>query len=159
MASRDPEQPPPRRTRVASGSADSAVASSVRTERVLTTPPLQPCELAAVDSEKVARARHGLPPEPTLARLGETLRALGDATRLRIVAALAADGVGELCVCELASLVEVTDSAVSHSLRVLRDLGIVRARKVGKTVYYALDDAHVEQLVAQGLRHVQHIGR
>lgn len=114
------------------------------------------CETACVDVAKVARARQALPAGPTLVRLADTLRALGDATRLRIVIALAAEDVEELCVCELASLVDVTESAVSHSLRVLRDLGVVRHRKEGKTVYYALDDAHVLQLVSEGLRHAQH---
>lgn len=83
------------------------------------------------------------------------LRALGDPTRLRIVTALAADGVGELCVCDLAAVVGVSESAVSHSLRTLRQLGIVRYRKVGKIAYYALDDAHVVRLVAEGVQHVE----
>lgn len=87
--------------------------------------------------------------------LAETLRAIGDPTRLQIIAALATEGVEELCVCDLATLVGVSQSAVSHSLRTLRQLRIVRYRKAGKIAYYALDDAHVAQIVAEGVQHVE----
>ena len=111
------------------------------------------CEIEVIDHAKVARARQALPAPETVATLAETLRALGDRTRLLIVAALAAED--ELCVCDLASLVGVSESAVSHSLRTLRQLRVVRYRKVGKIAYYALDDAHVAQLVGEGIRHVE----
>jgi ArsR family transcriptional regulator, lead/cadmium/zinc/bismuth-responsive transcriptional repressor len=111
------------------------------------------CEVSCVDGAKVARARSALPSEPTLASLADTLRALGDPTRLKIVCALAARGVDELCVCDLTTLVDVSSSAVSHSLRTLRELGVVRYRKVGKIAYYALDDTHVAGLVSEGVRH------
>lgn len=121
-------------------------------------PPVVPdtgdvCEVEVIDQAKVARARLALPAPETVATLAETLRALGDRTRLLIVAALAAED--ELCVCDLATLVGVSDSAVSHSLRTLRQLRVVRYRKVGKIAYYALDDAHVAQLVTEGVRHVE----
>ena len=109
------------------------------------------CEVACVDPVKVERARAALPSAPALAALAETFRALGDPTRLLIVAALAD---AELCVCDLATLVGVSQSAVSHSLRTLRQLRVVRYRKVGKIAYYALDDAHVARLVREGVRHV-----
>ena len=111
------------------------------------------CEVEVIDHAKVERARRALPAPETVATLAETLRALGDRTRLLIVAALAAED--ELCVCDLATLVGVSDSAVSHSLRTLRQLRVVRYRKVGKIAYYALDDAHVAQLVTEGVRHVE----
>lgn len=114
------------------------------------------CEVACVDVAKLADAQHALAAVPGLTRLADTLCALGDATRLRIVIALAAETVEELCVCELASLVGVTQSAVSHSLRVLRDLDVVRPRREGKAVYYALGDDYVTQLVLHSLRHAQH---
>lgn len=110
------------------------------------------CEVVCVDLEKVQRVRATSPAGPTLAALAETFRALGDPTRLRIVAALAQE---ELCVCDLARLVAVSESAVSHSLRTLRQLRLVRCRKVGKIAYYSLDDAHVARLVADGLGHVR----
>lgn len=113
------------------------------------------CEVEVVDHVKVARARAALPHPMTLVELAETLRALGDPTRLQIVCALAADGVDELCVCDLATLVSVSESAVSHSLRTLRQLGLVRYRKVGKIAYYRLDDTHVGEMVHEGIHHLE----
>lgn len=112
------------------------------------------CEVQVIDREKIARARASLPAAATLAALSEMLRALGDPTRLQIVCALATEGVDELCVCDLATLVGVSDSAVSHSLRALRQLGIVRYRKVGKIAYYTLEDAHVGEMVREGIQHL-----
>lgn len=114
------------------------------------------CEVACVDQEKVARVRATAPASGTLLTLAETFKALGDPTRLRIVTALAQ---AELCVCDIATLVEVSESAVSHSLRTLRQLRMVRYRKVGKIAYYSLDDAHVARLVAEGLGHIDEAGR
>ena len=78
-------------------------------------------------------------------------RALGDPTRLRILTALSHE---ELCVCDLATLTDVSESAVSHSLRTLRQLRLVRYRKAGKIAYYSLDDEHVGRLISEGLIHV-----
>lgn len=116
------------------------------------------CEVQWVDKEKVALAGASLPELRTLAALAETLRALGDRTRLQIVCALATEGVDELCVCDLATLVGVSESGVSHSLRTLRQLALVRYRKVGKIAYYSLDDAHVGELVREGIRHLERNG-
>jgi DNA-binding transcriptional ArsR family regulator len=88
--------------------------------------------------------------------LADTFKALGDPTRLRLVAALATE---ELCVCDLATLLGVSQSAVSHSLRTLRDLRLVRFRRSGKIAYYTLDDAHIATLLAEGVRHVEEAGR
>lgn len=110
------------------------------------------CAIEVIDRVKVERARQALPPSERLETLAETLRALGDPTRLLIVTALAAE---ELCVCDLATLVGVSRSAVSHSLRTLRQLQLVRYRKVGRIAYYSLDDGHVADLVRDGLQHVE----
>ena len=110
------------------------------------------CEVDVIDHAKVARARTAIPAASTVSTLAETFKALGDPTRLQIVTALAQE---ELCVCDLASLVGVSQSAVSHSLRVLRDLRLVRYRKVGKIAYYTLDDAHIVRLLGEGRRHVE----
>lgn len=112
------------------------------------------CEVSCVDIARTTRARKALPGPFAISALAETLKALGDPTRLRIVTALGVPGVEELCVCDLASLVGVSQSAVSHSLRVLRDLRLVRYRKIGKIALYALDDAHVDSLLREGFRHV-----
>lgn len=83
--------------------------------------------------------------------LAETFRVLGDVTRVRILDALA---TGELCVCDLASLLGLTESAVSHQLRLLRGLRLVRSRRDGRMVFYTLDDQHIVSLFAQALEHV-----
>jgi DNA-binding transcriptional ArsR family regulator len=87
--------------------------------------------------------------------LTEIFRVLGDPTRLRILDALSR---GELCVGDLATQLGVTESAVSHQLRLLRSARIVRARRDGRMIFYSLDDTHVLTLFEQGLRHVQEAG-
>jgi DNA-binding transcriptional ArsR family regulator len=87
----------------------------------------------------------------TVEALAETFRLLGDPTRVRIVDALAD---GALCVHEIADRVEISESAVSHQLRLMRTMRIVRGRREGRCVYYTLDDQHILSLFQQGLRHV-----
>ena len=84
--------------------------------------------------------------------LAEIFKVLGDPTRIRIAYALARE---ELCVCDIANLLGVSQSAVSHSLRALRQMKLVRFRKDGKIAYYALDDEHVSRLLEDGFRHVE----
>jgi DNA-binding transcriptional ArsR family regulator len=110
------------------------------------------CEETLVDAERVARARGGMKPERTLAELGETFKVLGDATRVRILHALALE---ELCVCDLSALLALTPSAISHQLRLLRTAKLLRSRRDGKMVYYKLDDGHIRNLLEEGLRHVE----
>lgn len=86
-------------------------------------------------------------------RLAQTFKAMADPTRVRILHALA---LAELCVCDLAALVEISDSAVSHQLGLLRALRIVRRRKAGRHVFYALEDEHIRSLIEQGLAHQTH---
>jgi ArsR family transcriptional regulator, lead/cadmium/zinc/bismuth-responsive transcriptional repressor len=83
--------------------------------------------------------------------LADTFRILGDPTRVRIVDALAE---AELCVHEIAARVDISESAVSHQLRLMRTMRIVRGRREGRCVYYTLDDQHILSLFQQGLRHV-----
>jgi len=91
-------------------------------------------------------------PEQTAAALAETFKALGDPTRVRMLDALSR---GELCVGDLAELVGLSESAVSHQLRLLRGMRLVRPRRAGQMIYYALDDHHILRLFEQGLEHVQ----
>ena len=84
--------------------------------------------------------------------VAETFRILGDPTRVRILDALAG---GELCVCDIASLAEISESAVSHQLRLLRGMRLVRPRRAGRLVYYALDDQHIIELLRQAHTHVE----
>lgn len=110
------------------------------------------CDVAHSDPGQLAARREGLLPSETVAPLAETFRLLGDATRVRILDALSH---GELCVCDLAALIGLSESAVSHQLRQLRGMRLVRPRRAGRLVFYALDDQHIMSLFEQGLRHVQ----
>ena len=111
------------------------------------------CDDRVVHVDAVRAARAALPPGHDLRALAEFFAALGDPTRLRIVAALASQ---ELCVCDLAAAIGQTESAVSHQLRHLRSLRLVRSRREGRRVFYALDDAHVLTIYDQASGHVGH---
>lgn len=114
--------------------------------------PADACDVFHVDPARVARVREALIGPEVVHGLAETFRALGDPTRVRMLDALSH---GELCVCDLAQLIGLSQSATSHQLRLLRQLRIVRSRRAGRMVFYALDDRHVVTLVRQGLRHVE----
>lgn len=109
------------------------------------------CETTCIDEQKVASVKKRLPPDHILMGLAETFRVLGDGTRAKIIHALSLE---ELCVCDIARLLATTKSAVSHQLRVLRNMRIVRFRKAGKIVYYSLDDSHIVNLFNEALNHV-----
>jgi DNA-binding transcriptional ArsR family regulator len=96
--------------------------------------------------------RNQLLQSDTVGALADIFKVLGDPTRVRILDVLSR---GELCVCHLAQLLDLTDSAVSHQLRLLRTTRVVRARREGRLIYYSLDDKHVLTLFRQGLRHVE----
>ncbi len=110
------------------------------------------CDVFHIDPARVARLREALIGSEAVSALAETFRVLGDPTRVRMLDALSH---GELCVCDLATLLGLTESAVSHQLRLLRSLRLVRARREGRMVYYALDDRHIVTLFRQGLTHVE----
>ena len=110
------------------------------------------CEIRCIDEAKVRRTRSAMKAPRAVTLLAETFRVLGDPTRLRIVHALSR---AELCVCDLATVLGVSQSVVSHSLRALRQMRLVRYRKAGKIAYYALDDRHITSLIAEGFRHVE----
>jgi len=104
-----------------------------------------PGSLAAVKSRMLDEA--------SAIQLAEVFKALGDPTRVKLIGALLHQ---ELCVHDLAALLEMGQSAVSHQLRYLRNLRMVKRRKSGKTVYYSLDDSHIEQIFTQTLQHLKH---
>ena len=108
------------------------------------------CSGTETDLQSVKNAMIG---EDTILALSEIFKALGDPTRVRIINALMQR---ELCVHDLTVVLEMGQSAVSHQLRVLRNMRIVKRRKVGKTVYYSLDDSHIEQIITETIRHIQH---
>lgn len=112
------------------------------------------CEVHCLHAKEVAQAQKDNLPEETIQRLAETFKALGDPTRIKIINALQKR---ELCVCDLTAVLNMGQSAVSHQLRVLRNLRLVKFRKEGKVVYYSLDDDHILVLFKQGLEHVRHL--
>ena len=114
------------------------------------------CEVFEADDSRVSRARAALVSERDAASLAETFRVLGDPTRVRLLDAMTS---GELCVCDLATVVGMSESAVSHQLRLLRTMRLVRARRQGRMIFYTLDDQHIVDLMQQGLRHVAEAGR
>jgi DNA-binding transcriptional ArsR family regulator len=110
------------------------------------------CQVRVVHLPRVARARQEAVAPLEADRLALTFKTLGDPTRLKIVQAL--DG-GEMCVCDLAAFLKVSESAVSHQLRHLKDLALVKARREGQILYYSLNDHHVSKLLQLGLIHVR----
>lgn len=125
--------------------------SSASAARVV---PLDRCQLECVEPERVAAVLERLP-EPTVFQdLAETFRVLADPGRVRLISALLE--AGELCVCDLAAVTGLTQTACSHNLRLLRSHRLVRYRKQGRNVYYSLDDAHIRLLLDVGLQHVSH---
>ena len=109
------------------------------------------CEEPCVHAEAVKKVCGQLPPDEQLYDLAELFKIFGDSTRVKILYALLES---ELCVCDIAKLMEVTQSAVSHQLRVLKNSKLVKFRREGKTVYYSLADDHVIHILAQGMEHV-----
>ena len=99
----------------------------------------------------VEQVRNIMPEEETLFRLSELFRVFGDSTRIRILYVLF---TSEMCVCDIAGLLGMTVSAISHQLRVLKAADLVRSRRDGKTVFYALADDHVRTIIGQGMDHV-----
>ena len=110
------------------------------------------CLVRVVHLDRVERARKDVIAERELDRLSLTYKVLGDPNRLKIVMAL--KNV-EMCVCDLAAFTGLSESAVSHQLRRLKDLALVKSRRDGQIIYYALDDAHVSGLLEVGLEHVR----
>ena len=110
------------------------------------------CPAREVHPDAVKRAREALPEAADSDMLAATFRILGDRTRLGILGALSA---GELCVCDICETLGMSQSAVSHQLRLLRETRLVKNRREGKNVFYSLDDDHVKALFNLGLEHVR----
>ena len=108
--------------------------------------------LRIVHADRVKTARREASSEDELQQLATIYGVLGDPSRVKIVMALRRE---EMCVCDLAALTGISESAVSHQLRRLKDLALVKTRREGQLVYYALDDKHVVLLLDIGLRHVR----
>ena len=109
------------------------------------------CEFMHAHDEIVERVRKEMPGEDTLYDLTELFRIFGDSTRIRILYVLFE---AEMCVCDIAALLVMTQSAISHQLRALKNARLVTSRRDGKTVFYSLADDHVKTIIDQGLEHI-----
>ena len=109
------------------------------------------CDVIAPHQQIVESVREKIPPEDILYDLTELFRIFGDSTRIRILYVLFAS---EMCVCDIAALLGITQSAISHQLRALKAARLVKSRREGKTVFYSLADDHVKTMIDQGLEHV-----
>ena len=112
----------------------------------------EPCAAFHLELRKVIALRKAMLGLPSVAALAETFKVLGDVTRVRILDALSRS---ELCVCDIAQLLGLSESAVSHQLRLLRGMRLVRARRDGRMAFYTLDDQHIVRLFEQGMEHVE----
>jgi len=109
------------------------------------------CGITAIDKRKVEKVEKNLPAEDRVEEMAGFFNAFSDPTRLKIILAL---GMEELCVCDITTVVDVSVSAVSHQLRYLRNLNVVKKRKQGKMVYYSLKDEHIREVIRTVTEHI-----
>jgi ArsR family transcriptional regulator len=102
-------------------------------------------------SDLLKHIKDELPNDETLQDLGDLFKVFGDTTRIKIMYALHED---EMCVCAIADLLNMTQSAISHQLKTLKDANLVASRREGKTIYYSLSDDHVKSIIAEGYEHI-----
>ena len=110
------------------------------------------CDCEVIHEELVQKARGVMIEESDVTSLAYFFKVFGDATRIKILQALSA---GELCVCDIAVVLDMTKSAISHQLRFLREVNLIKARREGKNVFYSLADSHVLTILLQGLEHIK----
>jgi ArsR family transcriptional regulator len=112
---------------------------------------IESCNCTIIHEDIIAKVKANIPEEEKLYDLAELFKVFGDSTRIKIICSLFQS---EMCVCDIAALFKMTQSAVSHQLRVLKQARLVKFRKEGKVVYYSLDDDHVKHIFDQGLVHI-----
>lgn len=112
------------------------------------------CDCNMIHQEAVSDTLAAMPSRATLQKLALIYKLLGNETRYQICFAL---NERELCVCDLANVLSMTKSSISHQLKILRDNHLVKARQAGKEVYYMLDDSHIQQILQLGIKHIKHL--
>ncbi|MET1159586.1 MAG: metalloregulator ArsR/SmtB family transcription factor [Thermoprotei archaeon] len=110
------------------------------------------CKVYERHSEKIARVKSTLPSDDVIRELANFFNAMGNPTRLKILLALLSE---ELCTCDLMGVTNLSVSAISHQLRILKDRKIVKYRREGRNVYYSLEDEHIKQILRIGLAHIK----
>lgn len=109
------------------------------------------CDVTCVHEDLVRKVEGHIPEEEVLKDLADFFKVFGDTTRIRILYVLFQS---EMCVCDLAEVLGMTQSAISHQLRVLKQMKLVKNRREGKTVYYSLADGHIQTIMDQGMEHI-----
>ena len=109
------------------------------------------CEFMHVHEEIVNKVEKVMPDEQELVDLSEFFKIFGDSTRIKILYVLSQS---EMCVCDIATLLQMGQSAISHQLRILKQMRLVKFRRDGKTVFYSLSDDHIQTILAQGMEHI-----
>ena len=109
------------------------------------------CECSIIHEDVIERVKQQMPNEMPVYEVSELFKVFGDSTRSRIICALR---VEEMCVCDLAALLNMTQSAISHQLRILRSSRLVKSRKQGRVVYYSLDDEHIGEIFSLAFAHI-----
>jgi len=112
---------------------------------------IESCQTTIIHKDTIEKVRKELPKDETLYDLANLFKIFSDQTRIKILCALQNN---ELCVCDLAALLDMTQSAISHQLRVLKSSRLVKFRRDGKVIYYSLADDHVEHIFNEGFKHV-----
>ena len=110
------------------------------------------CEVTLIHEDNVKKAINELPDDELIADLSDMFKIFGDQTRVKILMALES---GEMCVCDIAAVMDMSQSAISHQLRVLKQSNIVKTRREGKVVYYSISDDHVKEIFDMAIVHVQ----
>lgn len=111
------------------------------------------CSCNIIHTNKVEESIENLLPDKLIGDVADFFKIFSDKTRLKIITILLKN---ELCVCDIAAVLNMSQSSISHQLRILRQFRIVKNRKEGKVVYYSLDDSHVENIIKQGIEHHEH---
>lgn len=114
--------------------------------------PVERCEYIHVHEDAVKKVNEQMPEEDKLYDLADFFKVFADSTRIKILYVLMC---GEMCVCDLAQILNMTQSAISHQLRTLKQMDLVRNRREGKTVFYSLADGHIKTILSQGLDHIE----
>jgi DNA-binding transcriptional ArsR family regulator len=109
------------------------------------------CEISIIHEDIIDNVRRKMPEEEELYDLAELFKVFGDSTRIKIIWALFES---DMCVCDIAALLNMTQSAISHQLRVLKNSRLVRYKKAGKVVYYSLNDEHIKKICELGMEHM-----
>ena len=109
------------------------------------------CEYLCVHEDIVEQVTNNLPDEELLYNLADFFKVFADSTRIKILYVLSQS---EMCVCDIALLLKATQSAISHQLRILKQMHLVKARREGKTIFYSLADNHIQMILSQGMEHI-----